>query len=152
MMQVGIDPDLVKCGVAVVVDGRLTELQGLHFFDLLEFIDLHRDQAEFILEAVETDKATYQRPGTSNRQMQRISQNVGQVKGIGRLIAEYLERADANFHLVRPLSGTAKRCKTDTALFKRITGWSGSSNGDTRDAAMLALYGKRDRRLGDAGR
>ena len=59
----------------------------------------------------------------------------------------------ADVQLVKPLQGPAKRqAKADAEYFNRITGWAGRSNSDTRDAALLALYGVKESRycLGNA--
>ena len=38
-MVIGIDPDLVKSGVATVVNGKLITLDAMPFFELIQFID-----------------------------------------------------------------------------------------------------------------
>ncbi len=138
-MVIGIDPDLEKSGVATVINGKLTTLDAMPFFELTEFILEHKHSAHFIVEDVECDKATYHRPGTSQAGMRKIAQNVGQVKAIGRLLGVYLNGCGAQFTLVRPLKGSIKKAKKDAKLFNRITGWKGTSNEDKRDAALLAL-------------
>jgi hypothetical protein len=140
---VGIDPDLQKSGLALVVDGRLEQLQSLAFFELLDVILLHHvNGAHFALEDVEANKPTFSR-GVSPAQMRKISQNVGQVKAVARLIHQYLVMIDAQHTLVTPLRGLPKAAKKDARIFARITGWTGRCNEDQRDAAMLALYGLR---------
>ncbi|MCV6612427.1 MAG: hypothetical protein OIF55_16825 [Amphritea sp.] len=139
-MIIGIDPDLVKSGVAVTEGGEILTLDALRFFDLCQFIDEHKHQAVFHLEDVECNKSVYQR-NTSQAGMRKIAQNVGQVKAIGRLLVEYLKGAGAEYKLVRPLVGPIKKAKKDAEFFNRQTGWAGKSNEDKRDAALLALYG-----------
>lgn len=136
---IGIDPDLVKSGVAEVKKGQIIDLQALAFFDLINLIDDRADDAVFVLEDVEHSKSVYIRPGTSPAQMRKIAQNVGQVKAIGRLLKQYLEGSGARFVMVKPLRGTAKKAKKDASYFNKITGWTGISNEDKRDAGMLAL-------------
>lgn len=149
-MKIGIDPDLVKSGVGVAMDGELVTLDAMPFFELIRFIDEHKHQARFVLEDVEHDRAVYARPGMSRNQMLKIAQNVGQVKAIGRQLRQYLEGADADFVMIKPLQGYLKKAKKDAALFNKLTGWTGSSNEDKRDAGMLALFGEESRakRLG----
>ena len=144
---IGIDPDLVKSGVAVTNCKQIMSLDSLLFFDLIRFIDRHIDDAFFVLEDVEHDKTVYHRRGTSQAGMRRISQNVGQVKAIGRLIGDYLQGAGADFSRVKPLQGGIKRAKKDADYFNQLTGWVGRSNQDVRDAALLALYGPTHRSL-----
>lgn len=142
-MVIGIDPDLEKCGVAFVEDGLLTSLEAHGFFALITLIDLNPD-AVYVVEDVELNKAIYARHAGKNAKVrERIGQNVGQVKAVARLIAQYLELKDCRYQMVAPLKGRFKKAKEDRALFNRITGWTGSSNADKRDAGMLALYGIR---------
>lgn len=146
-MKIGIDPDLVKSGVAVAVDGSLLTLDGLPFFELIKFIDEHKHQALFVLEDVEHDRAVYHRGGASRLVMLNIAQKVGQVKAIGRLIKQYLEGAGADYVMVKPLQGHLKKAKKDAAFFNQLTGWDGKSNEDKRDAGVLALYGEKSRAM-----
>lgn len=146
-MKIGIDPDLVKSGVAVAVDDKLITLDAMSFFDLIRFIDEHKHKARFVLEDVEADKATYHRRGTSQATMRAIAQKVGMVKAICRLLSDYLEGAGADYVKVRPLQGAVKKAKRDAAFFNRLTGWEGRTNEDKRDAALLALYGENHRAM-----
>lgn len=142
---IGIDPDLVKSGVAEVVDGEIVKLHALAFPQLIEFAKLQHEshkQIEFIVEEVEADKTTYQRAGTNQHQMRKIAQNVGQVKGVKRVLVECLLHEGIPVRLVKPLKGHyKKKAKADAKFFNQLTGWAGSSNEDKRDAGLLALYG-----------
>lgn len=144
---VGIDPDLQKSGIALVQDGKLVSLESLAFFDLtVNILIQYRHGAHFVVEDVEANKPTFQR-GVSPAQMRKISQNVGQVKAVARLIKEYLEHIGASFTMVKPLTGLPKVAKKDARVFARLTGWTDRCNEDQRDAAMLALYGLRGQRI-----
>jgi hypothetical protein len=142
---IGIDPDLVKSGVAEVVNGEIVNLHALAFPQLIEFAKLqykNNDQIEFIVEEVEADKATYKRKDTNQHQMLKIAQNVGQVKGVKRVLVECLQHEGIPVRLVKPLKGIyKKKAKADAKFFNQLTGWTGSSNEDKRDAGLLALYG-----------
>jgi hypothetical protein len=59
------------------------------------------------------------------------------VKAIGSKITEMLQYHHCNYLLVSPIKGLLKKTKKDAALFKKLTGWTGRSNADNRDAAML---------------
>lgn len=141
-LLVGIDPDLVKSGVALVRDGQLISLQALSFPDLLNHArELVDSNALFVVEDVEHDKTTYHRARTNTRTHAAIAQKVGQVKGVARVLVECLQDMGADVVQVKPLHGPVKRqAKKDAAYFNRITGWQGRSNSDTRDAALLALF------------
>jgi hypothetical protein len=166
-LVIGIDPDLEKSGVGVAVDGRLSDLRSMDLFDLCTFIDeYHALGATFVVEDVESMKPTFHRQlkaGNRQAQISKISQNVGQVKAIARVVRKYLDRVGADYVMVKPLTGaeryrdaagrerlfyfktggSIKGIKEDAELFNQVTGWSGQSNEDKRDAAMLALYGLR---------
>lgn len=137
---VGIDPDLTKSGVAVVTGGKITELLALPFPELLEFAMQRSECAVFVVEDVEHDKTTYHRAKTNARQHARIAQNVGQVKGVARVLIECLESFGCEVVKIKPLTGPVKRrAKTDAAYFNKITGWQGRTNADKRDAGLIAL-------------
>ena len=143
---IGIDPDLVKSGVAETVNGKIMNLHALAFPQLIEFAKeqykAHQNQVTFIVEEVEADKATYSRKDTNQHQMLKIAQNVGQVKGVKRVLVECLLHEGIPVRLVKPLKGTyKKKAKADAKFFNQLTGWTGSSNEDKRDAGLLALYG-----------
>ena len=140
---IGIDPDLVKSGVAITQAQQIISLDAMSFFQLIQFIEEHKHQACFHLEDVEHDKAVYRRPGVKSAAVERsIAQKVGQVKAIGRLLKQYLIDTGADFKLIKPLKGVTKRnAKKNAEYFNRLTGWAGKSNEDKRDAALLALYG-----------
>lgn len=141
-MIIGIDPDLVKSGVAVTVDGQILTLDSMNFFDLCKFIDEHKHQAIFHLENVEYCKAVYPREAARNEAVKlNIAQKVGMVKAMGRMIEQYLDSSGAEYKLVKHLVGHVKKGKKDAEFFNRLTGWQGRSNEDKRDAALLALYG-----------
>lgn len=161
-LVIGIDPDLVKSGVGVVRNGTLEELYALNIVDLQAFIKEGVDLgAHFVVEDVESMKPTFPRylnaksRASRELQMQKISQNVGQVKAIARIVCQYLEAYGASFTKVKPLTGNrryrdasgrerifrVKGTKECAILFNEVTGWTGKSSEDKRDAAMLALYG-----------
>ncbi|MEH6580168.1 MAG: helix-turn-helix domain-containing protein [Amphritea sp.] len=79
-MIIGIDPDLVKSGLAVVQGGRISSLHAMTLFELVKFIDYHKKCAEFVLENVEYDKVTYPRKGLTKAAMLKVAQNVGMAK------------------------------------------------------------------------
>ncbi|MCH2040302.1 MAG: hypothetical protein MK185_06675 [Saccharospirillaceae bacterium] len=141
-LVVGIDPDLVKSGVALAKDGQLISLLAEPFPQLLKHAqELVDSNALFVVENVEHDKTTYRRGKTNAKTHAAIAQKVGQVKGVARVLVECLQDMGADIHLVKPLTGPAKRkAKDDAQYFNQITGWQGNSNQDKRDAGLLALF------------
>lgn len=142
MLIIGIDPDLEASGVAMVRHGEITSLTTMSFYDLLDFIHMNQAFAVFAVENVELNKSLYAKHnGKNQRVRERIGQNVGQVKAVARLIEQYLIRIDAAYTMIAPLKGRFKKAKEDKEYFNRLTGWTGNSNADKRDAALIALYG-----------
>ena len=139
MLIIGIDPDTDKSGVSEVNDGVVTALNNMTFFELQKYIKgMIEKGAVFALEDVEANKPTFNRQANA-RANTRISQNVGAVKQTARYIKQWLELNNANYHMIRPLAGSAKTCKKNAEYFNQYTNWTGPSNADQRDAAMLAL-------------
>jgi len=137
---IGIDPDLDKNGVALVQGKKIIDLHAMPFPELLEFAELWKAQATFILEDVNFDKTTYPRVKVSPAGMRKIAQDVGKVKGTAYQLFACLEHMGCNVKKVQPLRGPVKkRAKDDAEYFNKIYGWVGRSNQDKRDAAMLAL-------------
>lgn len=139
MKIIGIDPDLRKNGVAIMENGEYKELVSLAFPRLLSLIsDSESDETVlFVVEDVNANKPTFSRGRMSIAARDKISQNIGMVKGVGSVIVEMLDFFKCNYVLVKPLKGTLKQCKSKPEVFERLTGWKGRSNADTRDAATL---------------
>lgn len=144
MINIGIDPDLRKNGVAIMQDGEYKELLALTFPELTVLISESKGKdILFTLEDVNTNKPTFYRGRQNQAKMNRISQNVGMVKATGSLIGEFLEFSGVPFELVPPIKGKLKECKENAELFKKLTGWEGKTNADKRDAAMLIFKYKK---------
>lgn len=151
MLIIGIDPDLIASGVAVITpERRIVEMQRVKFSQLVEYMQLQAIKVDgrilIKLEDPNTIAPTFQRyrPTAVSRQAvsNKISQNVGQVKAVATLILEVLTAAGFNVQPCRPLAGGHKaRCKKDAEYFNKLTGWTARSNEDCRDAALIALYG-----------
>jgi len=139
---IGIDPDLIKSGVALLDGLTVVELRSLNLPDLLRYVvPLALSGATVKMEDPRVMKPTFARAKVSAAGMRRIAQNVGQVKAAAELIELSLRDAGVRVILCRPLVGYAKLTKRNAELFNKITGWNGKSNEDTRDAAMIAMSG-----------
>lgn len=146
MKIVGIDPDLKKNGVAIMEGGKYTALASMPFPELLNLIaESERDEKVlFVIEDVNAHKPVFSRGKINAKTRETIAQRVGMVKGVGSVIVELLDFCECHYMLTKPLKGTLKQCKTKPELFKKLTGWQGRSNADTRDAAAL-IYKYKDR-------
>ncbi len=144
-LVIGIDPDLEKSGVAVVVKGQIESLHKLELDDLCDFVvERFTAGVVVVLEDVEANKPVFNRGNQSKRVRERIAQNVGNVKATARHIDRMLTKRGVTVTKVAPLRGAVKRqAKKNSVYFNKLTGWSGRSNEDTRDAALLALFGLR---------
>ncbi|WP_407829356.1 hypothetical protein [Shewanella algae] len=143
MLVVGIDPDLEASGLAIVNRNKIAELKKMPFVELIEFITALAADNDVVvkLEDVNLWKSVKKRPGTNDLVMRKISQNVGQVKATATHIKDLLNSKGINVILVKPLRGPVKQAKANSAYFNKLTGWNGRSNEDTRDAALIALFG-----------
>ena len=141
---IGIDPDLKASGVAIVVRNKISELKNMPFHELIEYITALAADNEITvkLEDVNAWSSVKHRAGTGPAAMRKISQNVGQVKAVATLIKQSLNSKGIEVHLVKPLRGEVKmQAKKNSAYFNKLTGWTGRSNEDNRDAALIALHG-----------
>lgn len=145
MMIIGIDPDLEASGVAIVEDRLLVEMFTVTFMGLHKYVsELSKSDLDvvFVVEDVEKNRALYAKhTGQTALVRERIAQNVGQVKAVCRLIQQLLDSFKMSYKMASPIRGHLKKAKTDREYFNKITGWTGSSNADKRDAALIALYG-----------
>lgn len=153
MIQIGIDPDIEKPGVAIIEDGKYAAVTSMTMPELFDLIASHRGNANvvFHVEDVNTDSATYyrHRPGAISKQnvQNKISQHVGMCKAAAKTICHVIEHYDCRLIMVKPKSRAHKTAKHEADYFKRITGWQGRTNQDSRDAAMLIFqFLKQDRK------
>lgn len=144
MLVIGIDPDTKKHGVAWLSAGHIVKLASMATDDLVAHLVSDAGAGKIIikLEDVNANKPVYQRSGQSRLQMMKIAQNVGAVKYAATLLLEQLTNAELNVNLVNPLPKLLSGKRYNQVAFNKATGWKGKSNGDTRDAAMIALHGR----------
>lgn len=144
MIILGIDPDLKASGVAVVSGKAICQLKNVRFCEMLEFLaQFDKERVLIKIENPEANKGLFAAQSNKNKAVSiRVATNVGQVMAVTRLLHEMLEHAGYTVKLVRPIRGPMKmQAKTDAAYFNKITGWTGKSNADQRDAAIVAIYG-----------
>lgn len=165
MIRIGIDPDLTKSGVATVVNGEIVTLKSMGFSELIEFVvSKSHLPCAVLLEDVDNKKPVFasklkrtvkgQNPllayvghapsqsGSNAKVNMSIAEDLGKVKATARLIKEVLEDKGIAVTLVKPLRGPIKKAKDSSVYFNKITGWTGRSNADTRDAALIAMFGQ----------
>ena len=93
----------------------------------------------FAVEDVNKIKAMYSRKRKGGPAVQAsIAQDVGKVKAAGTILIDYIEHMGGTVVLV-PV-GVGKATKKDGKLFNKITGYTGRTNEDSRDAYWIADY------------
>ncbi|MDN3390880.1 hypothetical protein [Pseudoalteromonas sp. APC 3691] len=144
-LTIGIDPDFVKSGVAVVQGKTIIHLESLSFVDMFEYIAAAGPKENILikLENPSAIKPLFGKKVQNKRAVrEKICQDVGKCKATGTLIQQVLESQGYQVKLITPLKGPVKReAKRSDKYFNQITGWKGRSNEDKRDAALVALYG-----------
>ena len=149
---IGIDPGR-KTGFAVwdSSDKKLCVVKTFSFWQVAD--ELEEISSTFLIHAPEPcaldvlptvviedpskNKPTFFRKGMTQREMQKISQNVGANKEHGLLMIDRAESLGFEVIRVRPYSKTQTKLKADT--FKKITGYQGRTSEHARDAAMLVF-------------
>ena len=146
---IGIDPDMRKCGVCIIDNGLINALGSDPVSALIvEIPELVSDGFAFAIEDVNQIKTIYAKNRRSNVAVQtRIAQNVGMVKATGTILADYIEHHGGKVILVPP--GIGKQTKKNAKLFAELTGYTGSTNEDTRDAYWIAKYAYNKVKNGD---
>lgn len=141
MIIVGIDPDAEKHGVAVYEDGQLIHLARCQAIEIMEH---HEEGTIYSIENVIANQFIYGRNIKGNKTVQsKIAMSVGRVQQAQIELMRVMDHYDMPYVLHKPQSGNWAK---DRAMFERITGWTGSSNEDTRAAAFFGALA-----LSDAG-
>jgi hypothetical protein len=137
---IGIDPDMRKCGVCATVDGEIDVIVSDDTAALLDAIRYAiSEDTWFAIENVNAIKTIYAKNRKGGQAVQsRIAQNVGMVKAAATIIQDYIEHHGGKVILVPP--GIGKQTKNNAKLFAELTGYTGRTNEDTRDAYWIAKY------------
>lgn len=145
MIIIGIDPDMVASGLAVVEAKGILKLQSVKLPDLVPTIQAIGRPGEVTikLENPEANKGLFASRSNKNKAVSvAIAMSVGKVQATAHHIQELLIAAGYTVKMVTPLKGPLKRQAKDSAeYFNKVTGWTGRSNQDQRDAALIALWG-----------
>lgn len=141
-MIVGIDPDLHKSGVCVLNDdGSIVLLESMTISSLVDYITYYREgNFTYAIEDVNKIGAMYSSHKNKNpRIAANIAQKVGMVKGAATIIASLIEDMTGEPPIMAPV-GLGKQVKKDAKLFNQLSGWTGKSNEDMRDAWAIAKW------------
>lgn len=152
---VGIDPDVDKSGVASLdCATRRLEIATLTFPDLLDYLQWVKRRSEttqqtvrVVIEAGWLNKAHWHVTARDTRAAAAAKgNNAGRNHEVGRKIAEMCEHWQIPYELVRPLAlkiggvnlWKGKDGKITHEELEAITGITGRTNQEGRDAALLA--------------
>lgn len=143
-LDIGVDPDVDKHGVAIYSNGKLSELLNLNTLELYDLIKPMVGAADIVLhvENVKGIKAVWHNKGGNKKSFGGTSQNVGKNKHAQTCIEQLAAHLDIPIKLYKPCSHW--KDTSQKALFERATGWTGSSNKDNRSAAYFGLLGCRN--------
>jgi len=144
-----VDPDSKAHGVAIYIDGELSELSKkttMELFTYISDVSSSIDFGEWIdvhVEDVASQNFMYQKHRTSKRKTDdSIKRRVGMCQQAQielERVVEYLIGAERIFK--HKPSKQWKSADLGKQLFERLTGWEGRSNEDTRSAAYFGWLG-----------
>lgn len=135
-IQIGIDPDVDKSGVAVKNKDGIV-LMNLRFFDLFEYLKttkiLYGDMI-VVIEGGWLNKSNWHKKQNGSAALNaKIGSHTGANHEAGRKIVEMCEYLEIKFRVVRP-----SKSKVNTQFFYKLTGIK-RSNQEQRDAYMLIV-------------
>lgn len=139
-LLIGIDPDLIKSGVALYYkESKKLDLQLRDFFsliNLLESIECCGYEVEVVIEAgwLNPSANHHSHPLQSKAVGERIAKNVGENAAVGKLIEQFCIQKNLKHRLYKPT-----KSKTTPVMFNKITGLD-VKNQEMIDAAMM-VYG-----------
>jgi len=129
-LYIGIDPG-TNTGLAYHLQGKLTVKTSTFWEVYHELLTLDPKKVKVFIE-IPPSKFNWHSKGMI------ASANVGIIYQESRLLAKGLKLAGFNVTECRPAG------KLTAAKFKALTGFSNRTNSHTRDAAMLAIKGKKN--------
>ncbi len=133
--KIGIDTG-VNTGIAVWQDGKLQSVESMTITKAMrKILALYPYQhTKLYIE----DARLWVGFHGKTKQSEAKRQGAGSVKRDARIWEDWCKEHDYEVVFVKPKGKGLKQSAED---FKRITGWTGRTNGHARDAAMI-VYGK----------
>lgn len=136
---IGIDPDVDKSGVAFL-SGNQLQLDNLTFFQLFDyFVEMKKQypDLEVFVECGFLNKSNWHR---KNDQSAAFNAKIGSYTGANfetaKKIVEMCEYLKITHYKIKPTAS-----KITNSYFKQITGYTGQTNQEQRDAFML-IFGR----------
>ena len=149
MVIYGIDPDSNKLGVSVYRSGVLCELLNMNVIELYIHLTTFEKEAlstgalQFHIENPKGNSSSTfnHKPSDPVRVKYKKSEGVGMVKQAQNSVEQMAEVLNIPIKLYRNSSAWKKGSQAE--MFKRITGWTGRSNEETRSAAYFGYLGSK---------
>ncbi|HEC73132.1 MAG TPA: hypothetical protein ENI26_02030 [Methylophaga aminisulfidivorans] len=133
----GIDPDSDKHGVAIYVEGRLMELKAMSLMELIGAASTRKEDKLFSIEDVMANQFVYTRNQKSSKaQQSKIAMHIGRCQQAQVELMRALDNLGIPYQLHKPQRGNWAKNKEQ---FRKVTGWDGRSNEDTRSAAYFGF-------------
>ena len=131
-MIIGVDPDIDKSGFAILRNVRDLELHNKDFFQMITFIqDNKAEITKVVIEAGWLISKSNWHNNSNVRVASRVGKNVGENHAVGKLLECVCLGLGIKVQLLAPMG------KKDAKAFARLTGYSGRTNQEQRDAGML---------------
>lgn len=136
---IGIDPDVTKSGFAFR-NGNTVELKTLTFFELFETLRFYKEREVKPTVYVECGALNKSNWHSKAAKSSKWNANIGAALGrnfeTANKIIEMCEYLQIPYQKIQP-----KRSKIKTDEFKKLTGYTGRTNQEERDAFML-IFGR----------
>lgn len=139
---IGCDPDSKAHGIAVFIDGNLTDLKMMTLMELQSWVRAllvapDTESLLFSIEDVTANKFMYARNTDSNPAIQsKIAIGVGKCQHSYTELTRMLDWYKVKYVTFKPSKSNWAKSK-DRGTFERFTGWTGRSNEDTRSSAYF---------------
>ena len=131
MKVIGVDPGR-HTGIALSVDGKLTEVFETDFWGAIQMIDSFSYAA--VVVELPVSKHVWHNGASTKGAIQRTGVNVGSCIREAELLIAYLSNDKDRQFIVQKPAG-----KMNSAAFKVLTGWEKQTNQHMRDAALMAF-------------
>jgi len=140
-ITIGCDPDSKAHGIAVYIDGVLTDLRCMTLMQIIDYMAWEGDITVHI-EDVCANNSVFMPPSNKKSKIAEAKargRTLGMCQQAQTELVRFFEHAGVKVvkHKI------SKVWKKDKAQFERVTGWTGRSNEDTRSASFFGYLGLR---------
>ena len=139
-LLIGLDPDVKQSGFAAYdldrkdVRNRFVEIRSLSFYDVEIWLKVSKRFIECVnISAGWLIKKTNWHGIKGIGVREKVAMQIGRNHQVGILLAEFCEREGIPYKLIKPTG------KVSDEYFKSLCDWTGKTNQDERDAAMLVV-------------